>query len=293
MASKIPGLFFCIIASFAWSALPAAERTVVELWPEGAPGSEGQTSAETVRLSDQGDHVVSNVHRPSLTVYVPASGTATGAAVVVMPGGGHRELWVDHEGHFVAQWLSEHGVAAFVLKYRLARQEGSTYKIEEHSLADAQRAIRLIRSRAREWSLDPARLGVMGFSAGGQLAAISAMKGDPGEGKSFDPIARESSAPAFQGLIYPGRSSEILPVKDAPPAFLVAGENDRADISQGLAQAYLRFREAGVSAELHIYSGAGHGFGLRPSNKGSVAGWLVRMHEWMGDRGFLAPAKAQ
>lgn len=277
----------CLAAVVAVTLSRAAGRPVVVVWPDGAPGSEGQTGTETERVTDSGEHVVSQVHRPSFTVYLPESTRATGAAVLVLPGGGHRELWMDHEGHAAAQWLSVHGIAAFVLKYRLARAEGSTYTVEEHALADAQRTLQIIRTRAVEWSVDPARLGVMGFSAGGQLAALAAMRGHPGEGKNPDPVARESSVPAFQALIYPGQTGGILPAKDAPPAFLVCGENDRPDISLGLAQVYLRFREAGVSAELHIFSGVGHGFGQRPTTTGPVAHWLDRLRGWLDGRGLL------
>ncbi len=268
------------------TALPE-EPAVVVLWPEGAPGSEGRSEAEKVRVTDAGDHVVSSVHRPSLTVYLPDAGAATGAAIVVMPGGGHRELWTDHEGHRVAAWLSAHGVAAFVLKYRLAREEGSRYTIEDHALADARRALRTVRQRAGEWRLDPDRLGVMGFSAGGELAALAAMRPDAGRPDATDPIEREGSRPAFQVLVYPGRSANILPTPQSPPSFLLCGADDRPDISEGLANVYLRFKQAGVPAELHVYSGVGHGFGLRPSHTGPVAHWLDRVHEWMEARGLF------
>jgi endo-1,4-beta-xylanase len=263
------------------------EPAVVVLWPEGAPGSEGRSEAEKVRVTDAGDHVVSSVHRPSLTLYLPNAGAATGAAIVVMPGGGHRELWTDHEGHRVAAWLSAHGVAAFVLKYRLAREEGSRYTIEDQALADARRALRTVRHRAGEWRLDPDRLGVMGFSAGGELAALAAMRPEAGRLDATDPIERESSRPAFQVLVYPGRSANILPTPQSPPAFLLCGADDRPDISEGLANVYLRFKQAGVPAELHVYSGVGHGFGLRPGHTGPVAHWLDRVPEWMEARGLF------
>src|SRR5664280_1042269 len=111
-----------------------------------------------MRLSPEGEHILSGIHHPSLTVFLPPRNGATGAAVVICPGGGHRELWMDHEGYNVARWLAEHGIAGFVLKYRLAREEGSTYKVAVHALVDVQRAVRLVRSRAAEWGVDPARV---------------------------------------------------------------------------------------------------------------------------------------
>jgi acetyl esterase/lipase len=271
--------------------LPAASETVVPVWPGEVPGSAGRTDPEKVRLTETGEHVISNIHQPNLTVYLPAPGKGNGAAVVVCPGGGHRELWVDHEGHAVARWLAERGIAAFVLKYRLARDTGSTYRVEVEALADAQRALRLVRSRAKEWGVDPARLGIMGFSAGGELAGLAARQFDEGEGKSSDPVSRQGCKPAFQALIYPGRSQTIEPAAGHPPAFLLCGFDDRPDISEGIAQVYLKFKKAGVPAELHVYTGAGHGFGQRATNKGPVAAWLDRFHDWLGGSGFLA-AKA-
>src|SRR5258705_424469 len=150
------------------------------LWPNGAPGSEGKTGDEKVRIADNGEHVLSNIHKPSITPYLPSGDKATGCAVLVAPGGGHRELWSDHEGHNVARWLGEHGIAAFVLKYRLARETNSTYTVDDHALAGMQRVLRLVRSRATEWGIITNRVGVMGFSAGGELAFLSAMRFDPG-----------------------------------------------------------------------------------------------------------------
>jgi endo-1,4-beta-xylanase len=265
----------------------AAEPPIVALWADPAPGSEGKTAAEKMRVTDEGDHVVSSVHRPSLTVYLPNGSTSANAAVLVIPGGGHRELWMDHEGYNVAQWLADRGIAAFVLKYRLAREEGSSYRVDVESLQDVQRALRLIRSRSIEWHVDPTRLGVIGFSAGGELAALSAERGDEGRVNATEEIDRQSSRPAFQALIYPGNSKTILPEPNAPPAFLVCGANDRADISAGLAQVYLRFKAAKVPVELHIYAKAGHGFGIRATNHSASAAWPERFREWMSDSGFL------
>jgi len=256
--------------------------TTVLLWPGGAPGSEGKTAPEKSENSR-----VSSVHKPSLAVYLPPREKATGAGVVVIPGGGHRYLAIDHEGYAVARWLSEHGIAAFVLKYRLAREEGSTYTIEEHALRDTQHALRLVRSRAGEWGIDPGRLGVIGFSAGGELAALVSLRNDAGAASGDDPIERQSSRPAFQALIYPGNSQAIVPTADSPPAFLACGYKDRPDISEGLASVYLAFKKVGVPAELHVYAGAGHGFGLRETDHSPAAGWPARFQEWLADRGFL------
>jgi acetyl esterase/lipase len=273
----------------AQQRLPSLERLEMPLWPEGAPGSEGKTGPEKVRVTDAGEHVVSSIHRPSVTFFLPSKEVATGAAIVIAPGGGHRELWIDHEGYAVAQWLREHGIAAFVLKYRLAREEGSTYTIEQHALWDIQRAIRIVRINARQLGIDPARIGVMGFSAGGELAARAAMStldGDPG---ASDVIDRRSSRPAFQVLIYPGNSSALTVSKSSPPVFIAAGYNDRPDISKGMAELYLKYKEAGVPAEVHLYAGAGHGFGLRATNGSASAGWPTRLVEWMTDLKLIAP----
>jgi endo-1,4-beta-xylanase len=269
---------------------PSIERAEIPLWTK-APGSEGKTGPEKVRVTDAGDHVVSSIHRPSITLFLPRREIATGAAIVIAPGGGHRELWIDHEGYAVAEWLRAHGIAAFVLKYRLAKEEGSTYTIEQEALWDIQRAIRIVRINARGLAIDPSRVGVMGFSAGGELAARAAMstmstlEGDPG---ASDVIDRRSSRPSFQVLIYPGNSGALTVSKSSPPVFIAAGYNDRPDISTGMAELYLKYKDAGVPAELHMYASAGHGFGLRASNHSASAGWPDRLLEWMTDLKLIA-----
>jgi acetyl esterase/lipase len=278
--------FVCSLAALTGALLAAAEPQAVLLWPNGAPGSEGKTAEEAMRVSPQGDHIISSVHRPSITVYLPPKEAATGAAVLIAPGGGHSELWVDHEGYNVAKWLAEHGVAGFVLKYRLAREKGSTYTVEGTALADTQRAIRLIKSRAAEWGVRADRIGVMGFSAGGELAALAGTRYDDGDPKAADVVDRLSSKPAFLALLYPAIPKDMRLSKDTPPAFLACGENDRQDISQGLPELYLAMKKAGVSAELHVYTGVGHGFGLRETTKGPVALWPSRFLEWMDAKKF-------
>jgi acetyl esterase/lipase len=269
------------------TGLSAAQPKEIPLWPNGAPGSEGKTASEIVVTNANGEQSVWSIHNPSLTPYLPPKEKATRTAMLVIPGGGHRNLAITHEGYNVAQWLSERGVAAFVLKHRLARETNSSYKIEVESFADAARAMRVIRSRAPEWNIDPARVGAIGFSAGGELVNMICARGDSGPADASDPIERQNSKPNFQALIYPGRSGDIQPTKDAPPVFLACSYTDRKDISEGLAEVYLRFKKAGVPAELHIYSTGGHGFGLRASNKKPVGAWSLRLEEWMADSGFL------
>jgi endo-1,4-beta-xylanase len=217
--------------------------------------------------------------------------------VIVAPGGGHRNLAIQHEGYNVGEWLAAHGIAAFVLKYRLARDEATPqgtpqpYTIEGTALSDAQRAIRIVPARASEWNVNPAAVGIIGFSAGGEVAYVAAMKPDANQPTGNDPIDQQSARPDFQGLIYPGQSGKIAPEKGHPPAFLACGYGDRQDISEGLAEVYLRFKRAGVPAELHIYAGAGHGFGVRDTNKSPSGAWIVRFQEWLADRKFLGDAK--
>ena len=270
-------------------AAPVAASTPAEilLWPNGAPGSEGKPAKEDITTSDSGELRVAGIHNPTITPYLPAEAKATGLAMLVIPGGGHRMLAITHEGYNVAEWLQAQGIAAFVLKHRLAREPNSTYQIEVESLADTKRAMRLIRARAEEWKIDPARVGAIGFSAGGELVWLASSRGDTGDQAAADPVERQSSRPDFEAMIYPGRSGDIQPVAGVPPVFLAAAYDDRQDISEGLAEAYLRFKRAGVPAELHIYGTGGHGFGLRSANKRPVGQWIVRFEEWLAESGFL------
>ena len=191
------------------------------------------------------------------------------------PGGGHRSLWIMHEGVNPALALNEKGIAVFILKNRL---QSSGYTFDVEGLADMQRAIRTVRSRAAEWGVDPAKIGAAGFSAGGELAQLAALRNDAGKPDAGDPVERVSSRPDFQVLVYPGKSHLIQPVPGSPPAFLAAGFDDRPDISTGLAEAYLRFKKAGVQAELHLYANVGHGFGVRPERAGqSQQEWTTQL----------------
>ena len=273
-------------AAAGGTAKPAAVvvppgRPTVPLWPEGAPGSEArrhepeEIQGETVR----------NVHNPSIVVFLPRKETSTGVGFVLAPGGGHTSLWIMHEGFNPAQILVEQGIAVFVLKNRL---QSSGYKFDVEGLADMQRALRLVRSRAAEWGVDPAKVGAGGFSAGGELAELVALRHDPGNPEAADAVERQSSRPDFQVLIYPGKSQLIQPVAGSPPAFMAAGVEDRPDISVGLAEAYLRFKKVGVQAELHIYAKTGHGFGIRPERAGqSHQAWPVQLISFLRQLGMI------
>jgi endo-1,4-beta-xylanase len=278
-------LAMTVVGSTSGAAVPASPSEL-RLYPGVAPGSEGKTGAEVVTNTD-GTHRVSGIHKPSIIPYLP-SRDATGAAVVVLPGGGHKYLAIDNEGHKVAQWFADHGVAAFVLKYRLAREEGSTYKVEVHALQDTQRAIRMVRSRAKQWHLDPARIGAMGFSAGGALVNLAGARFDAGKTDAADPIDRESSRPAFQILMYAGGGGgpELEVPKDSPPAFFCAAADDKGPTSAALAR-FAKLREAGISAELHLFANGGHGFGMKERPL-PVTAWPTRVREWLADQGMLA-----
>jgi endo-1,4-beta-xylanase len=279
------------LGSLVFSSRAAAEdpRTVVPLWPNGAPGFESRKDEKEVRnVQKSGEYNVTNVHNPSLTVFLPPKDKATGAAVIIAPGGGHRELWVLHEGENVAKWLSDRGVAAFVLKYRLAREKNSPYKIAEHALQDGQRAVRLVRSKAKDWGVNPDRVGLMGFSAGGELTALVCGKAEKGKEDAADPVDRLSARPDFQALIYSGPQGITgqAVTKDVPPTFIVVGDADNA--ATWLAQHYLALKKAGVSSELHVYAKAPHGFGLRPNKADRPAdAWPQRFQEFLEVQGML------
>jgi endo-1,4-beta-xylanase len=255
-----------------------------------------------VTVDGEGEHRLATVNNPSITPYVVRGAKTPTAAIIIAPGGGHQFLSIDHEGYDVAKYLSGHGVAAFVLKYRLAKEKGSTYTVEKDALGDMQRAIRLVRARAAEWNIDPARVGVMGFSAGGQLAVMAAQgyheaaSGEPTHRAETamngapDAVEQQSDRPAFEVLMYPGGlTPEVIGkvTKDMPPGFLLCGADDRDTIAQNLAQLFVAMRKAGVSAELHEYAGVGHGFGLRLSQHGGVSDWPAVLVEWMDTKGFL------
>lgn len=284
------GLISLLVFISGLSVLAAADAPpVVPLWDNGAPGFEDRKDEKEIHNEKKnGEYTVTNVHNPYLTVHLPAKDKATGAAVVIAPGGGHRELWVVHEGENVAKWLNEHGVAAFVLRYRLGREKNTKYKIAEHALQDGQRAVRLVRSRAKEWGIDPSRIGIMGFSAGGEVAALVCRHPDEGRKDADDPVERQSCRPDFQALIYSGPQGIVRQTigKETPPTFILVGDDDNA--GRWLVEHYQALKKAKVSSELHVYAKTPHGFGLRPNQMSRpVDSWPQRFLEFLSSQGML------
>jgi acetyl esterase/lipase len=272
------------------TVLRAQTPEVIPLWPDGAPGSEVRRHEP----EQAKDWWVKNIHNPSVTVFTPPKGKASGTAVVICPGGGHREIVFNAEGVEPAQYLAKLGVTAFVLKYRLAREPGSSYSIEKDAAADLRRAMRLIRSRAREWGIEPGRLGVLGFSAGAELAALVTYNPAAGDPKATDPIEQVSARPDFQIIVYPGPVGvpEKLPA-DSPPAFFLCANDDESH-AQPVMQLVEQYRTLHIPVEVHLYAAGGHGFNMGDrSDLVSIRNWPQRMADWLADRGLLTPAGAK
>jgi len=260
---------------------------VIPLWPKGAPGFENRRNEP----EQAKDYWVKNIHNPSLTVFLPPEEKATGAAVIICPGGGHRELVYNAEGVEPATFLNSLGVAAFVLKYRLSRQENSPYSLDKHPRQDAYRAMRLVRSHAKEWGIDSSRVGMLGFSAGGEVVAMVAYAAGNGDPGAADPIDRLNGKPNFQMLIYPGPLGIPDSISsDAPPAFLLAANND-ACCSESVVRLLKDYRNAKVPVEVHLYTQGSHGFNMGNRSKlASLKTWPQRMADWLSDNNYLDPA---
>ena len=278
----------------AWAFPAAAESKTELLWPKGAPGAKGETEND----------------KPTLTISLPPADKATGAAVVVCPGGGYGHLAITYEGHDVGKWLNDQGIAAFVLKYR---HRGTGYG-HPAPLDDAQRAIRTVRARAAEFGVDPQRIGILGFSAGGHLASTAGTHFDAGTSDAADTIERASCRPDFLVLCYPvisltapvahqgskknllgenpdpkqveKLSSELQATSDTPPTFLFHTDADTGVPPENSVLFYLALRKAKVPAELHIYEQGPHGVGLGQQLP-AVKSWPNCCIDWMRGRGLL------
>jgi acetyl esterase/lipase len=263
------------------------QPTEIPLWANGAPGFESRRNEPTQAK----DWWVKNIHNPSITVYAAPKHKATGTAVIVCPGGGHRELVFNAEGKEAAEFLNSIGVTAFVLKYRLANEENSPYTLEKHVREDAYRAMRLVRSRATEWNVNPDKIGMLGFSAGGEVVALVAYASGAGNPWAADPVDKVNGKPNFQMLVYPGPGFIPNPIpKDAPPVFLLVA-NDDVCCSESVLKLLQGYRTANIPVEAHIYSQGKHAFNMGNRSKlNSIKTWPQRMADWMSDTGLLTPA---
>jgi acetyl esterase/lipase len=275
----------------------ARAQPAIPLWSSGAPGALGDSS----------------VDQPRMTPYLPPAGAANGTAVVIFPGGGYGHLAMDHEGRAVANWLAGLGVTTFVVQYRL----GPRYR-HPTMLGDAQRAIRTARARAAEWNVDPRRLGIIGFSAGGHLASTAGTHFDGGDPASADPIQRASARPDFMLLLYPVitmrdsithagsrrnllgtepapelvrlMSNETQVSRETPPTFLVHSTDDKVVPVENSLLFYEALKRNGVPAEMHVFEHGGHGYGLAPRDP-ALSAWTAICEAWMRRHGWLNPAR--
>jgi len=281
---------------FSWSVLLAvgsymvalgAEPVEVNLWPGEPPGTQ-VTEPEKFEPARDGIHRLTNVGRPRIVIYRPSN--PTGAAILVCPGGAYSILAISHEGTEVCQWLNEVGVTAALLYYRVPGRR-------DEAFMDALRAMGLLRQRAAEWGLDRNRIGILGFSAGGHLAArVSSHSG----GRTYPRLDEADDLPSRPDaavLVYPAYLLDtnapplglILPAgAHCPPTFLVHAADDRIPAFNSVAW-FVALRQAGVPAELHIYEQGGHGFGMKTNVHGPVKTWTARCTDWLVQRGWARP----
>jgi acetyl esterase/lipase len=309
-------LLFCVSLATA-GTLPAQSRTRpfdVPLYTSAVPGAPLSRQAERF-VQAAGDPIarVTHVQAPDLRVFLPSRNRATGTAVVILPGGGYSILAIDHEGWAIARWLNANGVAAIVVKYRVSSIESDAYRYPV-PLLDARQALRVVRNNAQAWGIDTARVGVMGFSAGGHLASMMlTTMTDTVDGDLAAPAARHG--PDFGVLVYPvismherwghrGSSDNLLGpaapdsvrarlstdrrvTAATPPTFLVATQDDDAVPAQNAIAFFQAMTEHNVAGELHIWETGGHGFGMLPGGGAVAREWLPKLVDWMKARGLL------
>ncbi|MEL7691290.1 alpha/beta hydrolase [Citromicrobium bathyomarinum] len=262
----------------------------LELWQGGVPGHEDRASIP----EESRDYWTKSINNPSLRYFAALPERRTGAAVIIMPGGAHEFLVTTTEGTDVARWFAQRGVAAFVLSYRLSRQAGYPWTITD-SRQDAERAVRLLRSRAGEFGIDPKRIGVMGFSAGGELARMTLLSppvAPPGSGDAIDQL---SSQPDFGILVFPGPlKGDIETITADSPPLLLSAANDDECCAQPVVDVFDAYRAAGASVELHMYAAGGHAYNMGEATPSvSLRHWPERIIDWMTDRGLLLPSGAE
>ena len=267
---------------FAITVSLQAQNQVNKIWPDLAPGSEKVVDQEKWTEGRS----VTNVYQPDLTVFLPGHKSILAPAVIVFPGGGYNQIVIGKEGYKVAKWLNENGIVAFVLKYRLNRDE---------ALRDAQRAVSVIRNDADKYGIDKTKIGVIGFSAGAHLACNLAVNHQ--DRKNYDSIDNESSRPDFWIGVYGvykginGVSGKFKAIENSPPAFLVHAGNDSKVPVLSSVELYIDLKKNGVPAELHVYEKGEHGFALEvnrdPATTSTVTDWSKRCIDWLKLRGIL------
>jgi acetyl esterase/lipase len=304
------GLMLCVLV--VPSTRGAEEPLVRPLWTGAVPGDYGTIGPERIREPSDAPTKdakwITNVKNPTITLFRPAKEKNSGTAVIICPGGGYWNLAWDLEGEEVAAWLNRVGVTGIVLKYRVPRRAGQPEpKPAPGPLFDAQRAISLVRSQARAWEIEPDRIGILGFSAGGHLAIAAATEFEQRRYEPMDEIDRVSCRPDFAAAIYPGYLIEKEPAgveinketlapyirvpKAMPPVFLVHAADDKVAGPENSAVMYLALKRANVPAELHVYAQGGHGFGVRPSPQ-PTSTWTERFEAWLQTIGKLGTPSA-
>jgi acetyl esterase/lipase len=292
----LAGLCLCGLL-FLPAGVRAAPLEPIPIWPGEAPGEKGDVGEEKEQPGKTPDNTIrlTNVTKPTITVFRPAADKNTGAAVVICPGGGYNILAWNKEGTEIAEWFNTFGVTGIVLKYRVPARKGRPR--HEPPLQDAQRALSLVRQRAGEWGIDPHRIGILGFSAGGHLAAATSTNFDQRAYEAKDDVDKVSCRPDFTLLIYPAYlvtkedklSPELKVTSETPRTFLVITQDDAVRV-EGALFYFLALKQAKVPSELHVYPSGGHGYGLRPSAHG-VSSWPQHAGEWLRKLGVLEGKK--
>jgi len=301
-------LIFAAAVFVACSAV-VAEPVVVEIWPGKVPDESGDIGPERFRMSPALDRkqvevteptrMITDVTKPSLTVYRPSKEKDTGTAMLICPGGGYWNLYWELEGEEVAAWLNSIGVTGIILKYRVPRRPDEPKgEPARRPLADAQRAVSVVRSKAGEWGIKPERIGIVGFSAGGHLAIATATSFEKRTYEPVDDMDKVSCRPDFAIPVYSGYlkakdKDELAPdlrvPSGTPPVFLAHGGDDIISPPDNSVLMYLALKRAGVPAELHIYAGAAHDFGVRKSDR-PCSTWTESCSNWLRNLGFLTPS---